>query len=205
MLSQIIRNSFTNMWPMLVIVAVTLVTIRVAYYTHHSESFKFYKEFWTLLSVIYIIMLYQLVTKVDLNTISTSVNLVPFKEILRYNYHSKMFLYNVVGNIVLFIPFGFIVASYVKPKKVWTNLFIAIIISTTIEFVQLKIGRCFDIDDILLNSLGCVIGFLFFVGWRAIERHLPDFLRSDWIKNLFCIIISICVVLYVLEILGITI
>ena len=106
--------------------------------------------------------------------------------------------FNVLGNVILFVPFGYIVSSYIKPKNMWTNTIIAVIVSCTIELVQLQIGRSFDVDDILLNTLGCIIGFLIYVAWQAIERHLPDFLKSDWLRNLVCIIILVVLILSVL-------
>lgn len=202
MVYDLLKSSLINMWPSLVIVTVTLITIRFAYLKNHRDSFCFHEEFWTLVSIIYMLLLYQLVTRVDIN-VSSGINIVPFTEILRYDLHSELFIYNVLGNIALFMPFGYIIASYVKPKKIWTNMLIAIIVSGTIEFVQLNIGRSFDIDDIILNTLGCIMGFLIYIGFRAIGRHLPNFLKSDWFNNLICIIISICVILYVLSIMGI--
>ena len=202
MIYNIIKTSLLNIWPSLVIIAVSLICIRLAYLKNHRESAKFYREFWSFVAIIYMLLLYQLVTRVDVN-VASGKNLVPFTEIMRYKFGSKMFVYNVIGNIVMLVPFGLIVASYIKPKKMWANLIIAIIVSTTIEFVQLNIGRSFDIDDIILNTLGSIIGFLLYIGLSAIERHLPSIFKSDWLKNLICIIISALIVLYVLNLMGI--
>lgn len=204
MVYDILKSSVINIWPSLVIVTVTLVSVRAAYLKSHRDSFKFYEEFWTLISIIYMLLLYQMVTRVDIN-VSSGINLIPFKEIMRYELTSELFYYNVLGNIALFVPFGYIISSYVKPKNIWTNMFIAIIVSATIEIVQLNIGRSFDIDDVILNTLGCIIGFLIYVAFRAITRHLPNFLKSDWFKNLICIIIGACIVLYILSIMGIVV
>lgn len=202
MVYDLLKSSFINMWPSLVIVTVTLITLRFAYLKNHRDSFCFHKEFWTLLSVVYLLLLYQMVTRVDVN-ISSGFNIVPFTEILRYDLNSELFIYNVLGNIALFVPFGYIVSAYIKPKKMWTNMFIALIVSGTIELVQLNIGRSFDIDDIILNTVGCIIGFLIYVGCKAICRHLPNFIKSDWFNNLICIIIAICIGMYLLNIMGI--
>ena len=202
MIYRILKTSLLNIWPSIVIITITLVAIRFAYLKNHRESAKFYKEFWMLVAIIYMLMLYELVTRVDIK-VPGGKNIVPFTEIMRYEFGSDLFVYNVIGNIVLFIPFGYIIASYIKPKKLWTNLFISIIVSTTIEFVQLNIGRSFDIDDIILNTLGGIAGFLIYIALSAIERHLPNFLKSDWLKNLICIIITTLIILYVLQLMGI--
>ena len=192
------------MWPSLVIIIVTLVSLRIAYLKRQKETWHFHKEFWTVIAIVYLLLLYQMVTRVDIN-VSSGINIIPFQEILRYDLDSELFIFNVLGNIALFIPFGFIAAAYVKPKKIWTNTIIALIVSSTIEFVQLNIGRSFDIDDIILNTLGCVIGFLIYVALRAIGRHLPGLLKKDWFNNLICIIITICILIYILNVMGIAV
>lgn len=194
-LKQITQTSMASMWPSLAIVCVALICVRIGYLKTHRDNFHLYQEFWLLVAIIYLLLLYQLVTNVDFNSTAGGFNIIPFKEITRYDTSSTQFYINVVGNILLFVPFGYIIASYIKPKKIWTNTIIAIIVSSTIELVQLQIGRSFDVDDILLNTLGCIVGFLFFVAWQAIERHLPDFLKSDWFRNLICIIILTLIIL----------
>ncbi len=202
MIYDIFKTSLLSIWPSLVIITVSIICVRLAYLKNHRDSSKFYREFWMFIAIIYMLLLYQLVTRVDVN-LTSGKNLVPFNEIMRYKFGSKLFMLNVVGNIVMFIPFGYIIAAYIKPKMIWTNLIIAAIVSTTIEFVQLNIGRSFDIDDIILNTLGSIIGFLIYIGLSAIERHLPSIFKSDWLKNLICIIITALAVLYILRLMGI--
>ena len=202
MIYSIFKTSLLSIWPSLVIIMVSIVCIRFAYLRNRRESSKFYREFWGLFGIIYLLLLYQLVTRVDINE-TGGMNLVPFAEITRYKFGSRLFYYNVVGNIAMFIPFGYIIASYIKPKKMWTNLIIAAIVSVTIEYVQLNIGRSFDIDDIILNTFGSIIGFLLYIGFTAILRHLPSVFKSDWLNNLICIIIAALVAFYVLRMMGI--
>ena len=202
MVYDILKSSLINIWPSVVIITVSLIAIRIAHLKNHNEKVVFYKEFLNLMFIIYVLLLYQLLTNVETNS-NGGYNLVPFAEIFRYEVGSPMFIYNVAGNIALFIPFGFIISVYCKPKKIWTNLIIAIIVSSTIELVQLNIGRSFDIDDIILNTIGCIIGFLLYIGLNAILKHLPSIFKSSWLKNLICIIITIGIFLYVLTIMGV--
>ena len=197
-----IKSSLLNLWPALTIVCVSLICIKIVYFKHHKSTFHFHTEFWTLLFIVYLMLLYDMLTRVDINNLS-GVNIVPFKEILRYGVKSKSFYYLVVGNIAVFVPFGFMVASYAKPKRIWSNLFVGLVVSATIEYVQLNIGRCFDIDDIILNTLGCMLGFVIYKIGKAILDKLPDFFQSDWFKNLICIIITICIAFYLWKVAGI--
>jgi len=201
MIYNILESSILNIWPSLIIMVVTLVTIRVFYLKTNKINFILYKELYTLLAIIYLLLLYQLVTRVDVNNLG-GFNIIPFTEIFRYDLDSELFWCNVIGNILLFVPFGYIFSSYVKPKSIFSSLFVALIVSATIEVVQLNIGRSFDIDDIILNTIGCVIGFLIYVGFRAIANHLPSFLKSKWFNNLICIIIFVMIIIYFLKVIG---
>lgn len=78
-----------------------------------------------------------------------NANIIPFKEITRYHITSKLFLKNVIGNIVLFIPLG--IFLYKKRKIIY-------IIPLVIEISQIFIGRVFDIDDVILNIIGILFG-----------------------------------------------
>ena len=89
------------------------------------------------------------------------------------------------------------IGDYVKPKIIWPILFTTLITSGAVEFVQLKIGRSFDIDDILLNVIGGIVGYFIYIGCTAINRRLPDFLKSDLVKNLICIILTLLFGIYV--------
>lgn len=202
MILNTIRDVLNDNWPILVIFLVTMITIRFFYLRTHRERLCFYKEFLTILSYIYIFMLFQLLTRVELNS-GGGYNLVPFTEILRYEFGSKLFVYNVLGNIAIFIPFGFIVAEYIKPKTIMPPLFISLIVSSTVEFVQLNIGRSFDVDDILLNILGCIAGYLLYVGLTAIKNHLPKIFQRDGIYNLFCLILIVLIIIYILRAMGV--
>ena len=199
---QTVQNAISSTWPMLVIFVVILSTIRLTYLSIHKEKFIFYKEFLNLIFIIYVLLLYQLLTNVETNT-SGGYNLIPFTEITRYEIGSKLFMYNVIGNIVIFIPFGYFVSGYIKASKVSHILAVSVISSLTVEVVQLQIGRSFDVDDIILNVCGAIIGFLLYIGLCAIKKHLPKFLQRDFVYNIVCIALTILIVLYFLKITGI--
>lgn len=201
MILDTLTNAITNVWPMLVIFLVVLVTIRISYIKINREKFVFYKEFLNLVFIIYILLLYQLLTSTELNTAS-GINIVPFTEIFRYKIGSTLFMYNVIGNILIFVPFGYFVSSYVKATKFSHILFISVITSLTVELVQLQIGRSFDIDDIILNVTGSIIGFLLFIGLTAIKKHLPRLFQSDLVYNIICILLFIVVAIYFSRIIG---
>ena len=85
----------------------------------------------------------------------------------RYEVSSPLFFRNVLGNICLFIPFGYLITDMfwerTKKATVFIPLIVVVITSLTIEIIQMYIGRSFDIDDIILNFIGGLVGYLFFV------------------------------------------
>lgn len=102
-----------------------------------------------------------------------SYNLEPFREIVRFiRYRHKLgmaaVVLNLAGNIAVFIPFGIFVPVLLKPDiKLWQLTFTAMTASLVIEVLQLvlRVGS-FDIDDIILNTLGGLIGACIYVTGR---------------------------------------
>lgn len=106
-----------------------------------------------------------------------SINLIPFYSIKEYVFASsatiKNFAFgNVVGNIVIFLPLGAYLSLFKKDKRVIKSLLLIFIVSLFVEILQgiLAIGAS-DIDDIILNCLGGLIGIL---GYKFLLLILRD-------------------------------
>ena len=143
--------------------------------------------------IIYTLCLFQIVTFQDDVTWSTN-NFIPFKEILRYNMGSRLFFKNVIGNMFLFLPYGFFISLYLKNEKPNITLILTLLTSVAIEIVQLVIGRVFDIDDILLNVLGGYFGYLVYYFSKKIWDRIPDTFKNEWVLNSFVIIVLILII-----------
>lgn len=88
-------------------------------------------------------------------------NLHLFQNIRKQNLSSFWFFKNLIGNTVLFIPFGVLLPMVSRKNMTFAKfLFISIIFILSIELIQFitMIGY-FDIDDIVLNMLGSLSGF----------------------------------------------
>lgn len=154
---------FNQIWPMILICSVILIILRIAYLLKHHQKFVFYKEVFMLSFVIYMMCLFYVVTFQDIDSTGiTGFNFIPFKEMLRYKFGSRLFFKNVIGNLLMFVPFGFFTAYILREIKLRWVLFITVIVSITIELTQTQIGRVFDIDDVILNLLGGCIGYFVF-------------------------------------------
>ena len=103
MIVKAITNVLYDSWPMLTIFVVVLASVRILHLIDNHEKIVFYEEFLNLLFLVYALILYRLLTNTE--GASSGINLMPFREILRYNLQSELFYYNVIGNIVLFSKF----------------------------------------------------------------------------------------------------
>lgn len=194
-----IRSVIKMSLPTLVIVLTIVVILRVTYImTSDKRKFCLYEEIFEILFLAYLVLLFQLVTSQDLPGGGT--NLMPFREILRYDVGTKAFYKQVFGNILLFIPLGYFATSYCKIKGLGTITLVSLLSSLTIEVTQHYIGRTFDIDDIILNVVGGIVGFLIYTALNAIRNHMPKFLQRDWFYNLLSILLLIALVLYTYKI-----
>lgn len=175
--------------PTIIIALVVFISWRCVNYLNNDERIVFHREILYAAFIIYILCLFNVVTAGEINSVySEGFNLIPFKEILRYKVGTHLFMTNVVGNIVIFIPYGFFINYFTKNKKLWVSVLLGIFLSGTIEMTQYFIGRIFDIDDILLNSMGMLLGFIFYKGGSKIIDKSKN---KDMILNIFSIILLI--------------
>ena len=181
-------------WPMIFICSVIIISMRITWLLKERKMFCFYKEILGLGFVIYVMCLFYVVTFQDVSW-STS-NFIPFKEMFRYELGSKLFIKNVLGNMIMFMPYGFFVSYFLKIKKPSSILLLSILTSVTIEFTQYQIGRVFDVDDILLNIIGGMLGYLLYYLISKIKEHLPDVLKKTFIYNILIIVVIFIILLY---------
>lgn len=104
-------------------------------------------------------------------------NLVLFREIKRFNlYRNQLGTFavfsNLFGNILIFMPYGYFLTMAGKRKSFFRTLFYSMGLSLGVEVMQLltKVGS-FDVDDILLNTVGGVLGFLIYMTGDLIRRR----------------------------------
>ena len=94
--------------------------------------------------------------------------------------HSYFWL-NIVGNILLFLPIGLLTPLLWPRWRRWgLPVALGLLISLSIEFSQLFIGRGADVDDVWLNTLGALLGYLLF---RLLARRCPRFCAACAMKK----------------------
>lgn len=196
-LTDTIQGVVNFTWPMIIISTVIMTSFRVCFLLKNHEKIVIYKELWMLMFGIYILCLFQVVTFQDDVSWSTN-NFIPFQEILRYDITSRLFIKNVLGNMLLFLPFGFFTSYYLKSEKIHLPLLLTFIASISIEIVQMIIGRVFDVDDIILNLIGGALGFFLYNTFRILGESLPSFCQKEWFRNIIAIILLISLFIWII-------
>lgn len=196
-----IKNILANTWPMILIITIILSSLRIAYLLKYHEKFKFYEEMLKLGFIIYIMSLFYVVTFQDVSW-STS-NFIPFKEVFRYQIFSERFFRNVVGNLIMFMPYGFFVSYFLRLDKKKTIFIMSLLVSVTIEITQLIIGRVFDVDDIMLNVCGGMLGYFVYRFIHHFKNKLPNFMRNDIFYNIVTTILIGIIIVYIIGVLEV--
>ena len=101
-------------------------------------------------------------TPYDFNIVRLRPLLSTF-DFVRQSIGYKSIIINICGNILMFIPYGFLGLIFPKLNEIKgliINFLFAIIIVESLQYFT-RLG-VFDIDDLLLNTVGVVIGFYFY-------------------------------------------
>lgn len=102
--------------------------------------------------------------RIGLSNVGTTVAEKPFDDLtLAIRYREPEMLIHMAENILLFLPFGYLIPE-MNPRHLrkWSFALIGgLMASTTIEMIQyvFQLGQS-DIDDIIANTLGAVLGYL---------------------------------------------
>ncbi|HBK03328.1 MAG TPA: hypothetical protein DDY87_02800 [Clostridiales bacterium] len=129
-----------------------------------------------VLLTVYLSVLYVVIGVPDWRYITwdPTVNLVPFQDFTPEN------LRGMALNAAMFAPLGFLLPAYFDRYRSFVpTLDAGILTSLTVELIQLFTFRATDADDLIMNTLGVIVGFLLS---KLILGHRPAVYRgkSDW-------------------------
>lgn len=195
-IKDIVKEMINTTWPMVVISVIVIISFRITQIIINKEKVELHKELLKLFFVIYILCLFQVVSQKDVSY--GGINYIPFREMFRYMPGTYLFYKNILGNMLLFLPFGFFVSYFLNVKKAMIVVILSIIASSSIEITQLYIGRVFDVDDIILNMLGGTLGFYIYHIIDLFGDRFPKVLKNEWFLNILSILLLGGVVFIVL-------
>ena len=112
-------------------------------------------------------------------------NLIPLQEIIRfvkYREYIDFFsvIVNLLGNVVAFMPFGALIRWVINRKVRWYQAMgYTFLFSLSVELLQLaaKVG-VFDVDDLLLNTLGGLLGFWVYWMLSFLNRRREQYVEG---------------------------
>ena len=105
----------------------------------------------------------------DFNLVPTVIKLIT-GELTIGRWVLKMLVYN----FLMFVPFGFFlpfVSEKINNRSIWK---IAVIVPIVVEVIQPVVGRSFDVDDLVLNFAGIIVGYFIALGVKDISQRKED-------------------------------
>ena len=126
-------------------------------------------SFWGAVLALYLSLVFSVTGLPSLQylTFDCTVNLIPFSD-----FRDSRFLYLSALNMVMTMPLGVLLPlAFRKYRRFTPTLLAGLFTSLTIEILQLFCFRATDIDDLILNTLGTVLGF--FLGKLLFSRLWP--------------------------------
>ena len=174
-------NQFIQVIPITLLVGLLYIIFRFLKLKKSDGDINYKKESLYLIFVCYIVGLFNLVLvprnfwDIIWYNIFYNFNENPFAGIFDFSYNFIPTIYKIiigeytldswgkamiVGNFLMFIPMGIMLPLVFKNINKKNIFVIAILITLSIEILQPIVGRSFDIDDIIMNFIGSIIGYL---------------------------------------------
>lgn len=135
------------------------------------------------------------------------INLIPFGDLFKESF-SFFSIFQFVANIALFIPLGILLPMiWTSFRKLSSTTIAGALLSICIELIQLFSFRVTAVDDLLMNTLGTVIGYLTISTiakkyWNKDCDEVKLIQKHDCIELLFVVVLVFCAVLFVTYIIS---
>jgi len=133
---------------------------------YETDNHKVYlRQFWLSFIPVYLISFFIIFIRTPADNLTTNFEIgkgmLQFVPYLMKHINDSEILFNVLGNLIFFIPVPFIVAALIPKIKTYQVFIIGILIPFFVEGYQylFKCGDV-DVDDIIVNVCGFIIGLL---------------------------------------------
>ena len=148
---------------------------------------------WMALLALYLNAMYIVIGVPGIQYIrwDPTINLIPFQDFSPSN------ITGMVLNTVMFAPLGFLLPAYFERYRRWGRTLAAgFLTSLTVELIQLFTFRATDVDDLIMNTLGTLVGFLLA---KLIFRHRSAVFRGrkDWLELMMVNAIVLLTIVFV--------
>ena len=157
------------------IVSLPLVLITIFVFDRERAKRKWG---WMVLLTLYLNAMYIVIGVPGVQYIcwDPTLNLIPFQDFSARN------MEGMVLNAIMFAPLGFLLPAYFERYRHWGRTLAAgFLTSLTVELIQLFTFRATDVDDLIMNTLGTLVGFLLV---KLVLRRRTAVYRGkkDWLE-----------------------
>ena len=147
---------------------------------------------WMALLTLYLNAMYIVIGVPGIQYIcwDPTLNLIPFQDFSASN------IAGMILNAVMFAPLGFLLPAYFERYRRWGRTLAAgFLTSVAVELIQLFTFRATDVDDLIMNTLGTLVGFLLA---KLIFRHRTAVYRGrkDWLELTSVNVIILLVIVF---------
>ena len=180
-----------DMLPYMIIALPFIIVLRFIY--NKMRGFKILRIYHEIGVVIFLLFMTALFSQTVMTFLYTgpavtrsftNLNLIPFR-VFQDTYYAiielsywQPFIINFLGNIFIFMPIGFMLPLLWKRlDRFWKVALIGLGTSLFIETTQLAQARSSDIDDLWLNTLGCILGYVVYLLTNKLYPRLVDNFR----------------------------
>ena len=158
-----------------VIVSLPLVLITIFVFDRERAKRKWG---WMVLLTLYLNAMYIVIGVPGVQYIcwDPTLNLIPFQDFSARN------MEGMVLNAIMFAPLGFLLPAYFERYRHWGRTLAAgFLTSLTVELIQLFTFRATDVDDLIMNTLGTLVGFL--LAKLVLRRRTAVYRgKKDWLE-----------------------
>ena len=164
-------------------ILITLIVISTIVYINSQRKNKkrtsLYNTGIILLSVVMVIIFsltgVSPISGFNIEIRIDEISFIPFRgiiEMLQGGLTLHTFV-NIIGNIIMFMPMGFLLPLlFSNLDSLKKTVAVGFGTSLLIEFTQLFLIRATDIDDLILNTLGTMLGYLVFLTFKKLLSRL---------------------------------
>lgn len=166
-------------------ILITLIVISIIVYINsqrkNKERTSLYNAGIILLSVVMVIIFsltgLSPISGFNIKIRIDEISFIPFRGIIEMlkgglTLHT---IINILGNIIMFMPMGFLLPLlFSNLDSLKKTVAIGFGTSLLIEFTQLFLLRSTDIDDLILNTLGTMLGYLVFLAFKKLLPRLTE-------------------------------
>lgn len=156
------------LYPLMCVFTPCLVFLLISK-KRHQEKISIRHFIWVYVFLLYLFLAISIAGSGSIWDIGQYETVIRTNEINIVPFSSKGAMTYIL-NIIMFMPLGFLLPHiWEKCQKFWKVILYGFGFSFTIEMSQLFNKRITDVDDLLMNTLGAIIGYMIWILFKKLN------------------------------------